>query len=85
MLPDGIVARVHKDSYPVLPIFKLMQKKGELEEKMMYNTFNMGIGMVLAVDSADAEKTIAALKNAGEDAYLIGETVSGDEKGVELC
>ena len=85
MLPDGIVARVRKDSYPVLPIFKLMQKKGELEEKMMYNTFNMGIGMVLAVDSADAEKTVAALKSAGENAYVIGETVSGDEKGVELC
>ena len=85
MLPDGIVARVRKDSYPVLPIFKLMQKKGELEEKMMYNTFNMGIGMVLAVDSADAEKTVAALKSAGENAYVIGETISGDEKGVELC
>ena len=85
MLPDGIVARVHKDSYPVLPIFTLMQKKGEIEEKMMYNTFNMGIGMVLALDSADADKAVEALRAAGEDAYVIGETGSGAQKGVELC
>ena len=85
MLPDGIVARVHKDSYPVLPIFTLMQKKGEIDEKIMYNTFNMGIGMVLAVDSADAEKAVCALKSVGEDAYVIGDVVSGSQKGVELC
>ena len=85
MLPEGIVAKVRKDSYPILPIFSLMQKKGEIEEKIMYNTFNMGIGMVLAVDSADAEKTVLALNAAGEDAYVIGETVSGAQKGVELC
>ena len=85
MLPDGIVARVHKDSYPVLPISTLMQKKGEIEEKMMYNTFNMGIGMVLALDSADADKAVEALRAAGEDAYVIGETGSGAQKGVELC
>ena len=85
MLPDGIVARVQKDSYPVLPIFTLMQKKGEIDEKIMYNTFNMGIGMVLAVDSANAEKAVCALKAAGEDAYVIGDVVSGSQKGVELC
>ena len=85
MLPEGIVARVRKDSYPVLPIFTLMKKKGEIDEKIMYNTFNMGIGMVLAVDSADADKTVEALKAAGEDAYVIGETMSGSQKGVELC
>ena len=85
MLPEGIVARVHKDSYPILPIFTLMQKKGEIDEKIMYNTFNMGIGMVLALDAADAEKAIEALKAAGEDAYVIGETESGAQKGVELC
>ena len=85
MLPDGIVARVHKDSYPVLPIFTLMQKTGEIEEKLMYNTFNMGIGMVLALDSADADKAVEALRAAGEDAYVIGETGSGAQKGVELC
>ena len=85
MLPEGIVARVNKDSYPVLPIFSMMQKKGEIDEKIMYNTFNMGIGMVLALDSAEAEKAVEALKAAGEDAYIIGETVSGAQKGVELC
>ena len=85
MLPDGIVARIQKDSYPVLPIFTLMQKAGELEEKMMYNTFNMGIGMVIALDAADAEKAVEALKAAGEKAYIIGETTSGEQKGVELC
>ena len=51
----------------------------------MYNTFNMGIGMVLALDSADADKAVEALRAAGEDAYVIGETVSGEQKGVELC
>lgn len=85
MLPETIVARIHKDSYPVLPIFTLMQKVGELEEKMMYNTFNMGIGMVIALDAADAEKAVEALEAAGEKAYIIGEAVSGEQKGVELC
>ena len=85
MLPDGIGARVNKDSYPVLPIFRLMQKKGQLEEKMMYNTFNMGIGMVIAVDAADADKTAEVLRASGEDAYVIGETVSAAQKGVEIC
>ena len=84
MLPEGIVARVNKDSYPVLPIFRLMQKKGEIDEKIMYNTFNMGIGMVLALDSAEAEKAVEALKAAGEDAYIIGEIVPGEEK-IDLC
>ncbi|MCI9315846.1 MAG: phosphoribosylformylglycinamidine cyclo-ligase [Lachnospiraceae bacterium] len=66
MLPEGVKAVVRKDSYPVLPIFRLLQKTGGLEEKMMYNTYNMGLGMVLAVDPADAEKTVAALQEAGE-------------------
>ena len=84
MLPEGARARIKKDSYPVLPIFKLLQKTGNIEEHMMYNTFNMGIGMVLALDPADAEKAVAALPAAGEKAYVIGEVISG-EKGVELC
>ncbi|MDO4283997.1 MAG: phosphoribosylformylglycinamidine cyclo-ligase [Eubacteriales bacterium] len=84
MLPDGINAQVQKDSYPIPPIFALLQQTGELEEKMMYNTFNMGLGMVLAVDPADADRTIAALEAAGEKAYVVGRTVSG-EKGVTLC
>lgn len=85
MLPDGIVARVYKESYPVPPIFKLMQNKGGLEEKMMYNTFNMGIGMVIALDSSDAEAAVEILRAAGEDAFVIGCAVEGDRKGVELC
>ena len=84
MLPDGVNAKIRKDSYPVLPIFKLLQKTGNLEEKMMYNTYNMGIGMVLAVEKADAEKAMEAVRKAGETPYLIGEVTAG-EKGVTLC
>ena len=84
MLPEGARAEIRKDSYPVLPIFKLLQKTGNIEEHMMYNTFNMGIGMVLALESGDAEKAVAALEAAGEKAYVIGKVISG-EKGVELC
>ena len=85
MLPKGIGAVIRKDSYPVLPIFSLIQEKGGIEEHMMYNTFNMGIGMVLAVDSADAQRTIEALREAGEEAYEIGETVRDAGKGVTVC
>ena len=84
MLPEGIRAEVKKDSYEVPAIFKLLQKTGNIAEEMMYNTYNMGLGMVLAVDAADAEKTIAALKAAGENAYLVGTCVAG-EKGVTIC
>lgn len=73
-----------KDSYEVHPIFKMLQNDGEIEEKMMYNTFNMGIGMVLAVDSADVDKVLAAVKAAGETGYVIGEVKAG-EKGVTVC
>ena len=85
MLPEGIGAVIRKDSYPVLPIFSLIQEKGGIEEHMMYNTFNMGIGMVLAVDSADAQRTIEALREAGEEAYEIGVTVRDAGKGVTVC
>ena len=84
MLPDGVKAVIQKDSYEVPAIFKMLAKEGEIAEEMMYNTFNMGIGMVLAVDSADAEKTVQALTDAGETAYVIGEIAEG-EKGVILC
>lgn len=84
MLPDGICAEIKKDSYPVLPIFKLMQEKGQLEEKLMYNTYNMGLGMVLALDPADADKAVAAIEAAGEKAYVVG-TARAGEKGVTLC
>ena len=84
MLPEGVRAVVHKDSYEVPAIFKLMAEKGNVEEKVMYNTYNMGIGMVIAVDPADTEKALALLAEAGETAYVIGETVEG-EAGVTLC
>ncbi len=84
MLPDGVRAVVKKDSYEVPAIFKLMQKTGDIEEQMMYNTYNMGIGMVVAVDPADVEKTMAAMKEAGDTPYIIGQIEEG-EKGVTLC
>ena len=84
MLKDGVRAVIKKDSYPVPPIFPLMAKKGEIEEKIMYNTFNMGIGMIVAVDPADAEKTMEAMKAAGETPYIIGSVEAG-EKGVTVC
>lgn len=84
MLPEGIHAVVEKNSYPVPAIFKLMQKKGNLEEKMMYNTYNMGLGMVLALDPEDADKAIAAIEAAGDKAYVVGRVEAG-EKGVTVC
>ena len=84
MLTDGIRAVIQKDSYQVPEIFRLMAEKGNVTEQMMYNTFNMGIGMALAVDAAQVAKTIEAAKEAGVKAYTIGETVEGD-KGVTLC
>ncbi|MCH5248551.1 MAG: phosphoribosylformylglycinamidine cyclo-ligase [Lachnospiraceae bacterium] len=83
MLPDGINAEIKKDSYEIPPIFILLQKTGNLEEKMMYNTYNMGLGMVLAVDGADVDKTMKAIEAAGETPYIIGQTIAG-EKGVTL-
>ena len=84
MLPEGIRAVVKKDSYEVPAIFKLLQKTGNIEEKMMYNTYNMGLGMVLAVDPADVEKTVEAIQAAGETPYIVGSCEAG-EKGVTLC
>ena len=84
MLPKGLSARIDRSSYPVLPIFSLMQKEGRIDEHMMYNTYNMGLGMVLAVDPADADSTVRAIGNAGEKAYIAGEVIESDA-GVELC
>ena len=84
MLPEGKHAMIRKDSYEVPAIFKLMAEKGQVEEKMMYNTYNMGLGMVLAVDPADVDKTMEAIKAAGETPYVVGEIKDG-EKGVTLC
>lgn len=84
MLPDGVKAVIKKDSYPVPPIFRMLEKEGDIEEKIMYNTFNMGIGLVLAVDPADVEKTMEAVRAAGETPYVIGQVEAG-EKGAEVC
>ena len=84
MLPDGVRAVVKKDSYEVPAIFRLLQKTGDIEEQMMYNTYNMGIGMVVAGDPADVDKTMAAMKEAGDTPYIIGQIEAG-EKGVTLC
>lgn len=84
MLKDGVQAVIEKDSYPVPPIFGLLARKGNIEEKIMYNTYNMGIGMVVAVAPGDVEATKAAIEAAGEKAYVIGSVKEG-EKGVVLC
>lgn len=84
MLPDGIRAAVKKDSYEVPAVFRLLQRTGDIREKMMYNTFNMGLGMVLAVDPADAERTCEAIRSAGQTPYIVGHCEAG-EKGVVLC
>ena len=84
MLPEGVCAVVRKDSYEIPPIFRLLQEKGGIEEKMMYNTYNMGLGMVVAVAAADVERTLAALREAGEKACVVGSVEAG-EKGVRLC
>ncbi len=84
MLKDGVRAFIRKDSYPVPPIFGMLRKQGNIDEKIMYNTYNMGIGMVLAVDAADADKAVELLKAEGDQAFIIGEIREG-EKGVTLC
>ena len=84
MLPEGAHAVVKKDSYEVPAIFKMLQEDGNIAEEMMYNTYNMGIGMVLALDPADVDKAVEAMKAAGEEPYIIGKIETG-EKGVTLC
>ena len=84
MLPGGTRAVIMKDSYEVPAIFRLLRERGEIEEQMMYNTFNMGIGMVIAANASDTEPILAALASAGEKAWIIGRVVSG-EKGVDLA
>ena len=84
MLPEGVRAVVEKDSYPIPPIFKMLQEDGDIAEEMMYNTYNMGLGLILALDPADVEKAMEAMKAAGVDAYIVGYVDAG-EKGVTLC
>jgi phosphoribosylformylglycinamidine cyclo-ligase len=83
MLPEGMHAVIKKDSYPIPPIFAMLQREGKIEEQMMYNTFNMGLGMVVAVAKEDVEKTMEAIKKAGDSPYEVGEIKTGD-KGVTL-
>ncbi len=77
MLPDGISAKIKQGSFPIPPIFNLIQKEGNIPERDMYNTFNMGVGMAVVVDSADADKAVEILKENGENAFVIGKTVEG--------
>lgn len=84
MLPEGKRAVVEKDSYEIPAIFKMLAREGEIAEQMMYNTYNMGLGMILAVDPADVDKTMEAVKAAGETPYVVGKIEDG-EKGVTLC
>ncbi len=84
MLPEGVRAVVKKDSYEVPAIFSLIQKKGNIADNIMYNTYNMGLGMVLAIDSADVEKALEAVRQAGDTPYVVGGCEAG-EKGVDLC
>ena len=84
MLPEGAHAVVHKDAYEVPAIFKLLAKTGDIDEKMMYNTYNMGIGMMVAVDEKSVNDTLEALERAGETAFVVGEIKAG-EKGVTVC
>ena len=84
MLPDGVRAVIKKDSYEIPAIFKLLAEKGSIEEEMMYNTYNMGIGMVLAVDPSAVDTAMEAIREAGETPYVIGSVEAG-ERGVTLC
>ena len=84
MLIDGVRAVVKKDSYPIPPIFTKLAKEGNVDEHAMYNTYNMGIGMIVAVDPADVDKTMEAIKATGDKPYVIGHIEAG-EKGVTLC
>ncbi len=84
MLPEGIRAVVEKGSYEVPAIFRLLAKKGDIEERMMYNTYNMGLGMVLAVSPQDKDACLEAIQGAGETPYVVGRFMAG-EKGVDIC
>lgn len=84
MLKEGTRAVIRKDSYPVPPVFDMLAEEGNIEEHMMYNTYNMGLGMVLAVDEADVDRTMEAVRAAGESPYVVGQIEAG-EKGVDLC
>ena len=83
-IPDGLCAKIDKSSLRTPPIFGMLQRMGSIPEHDMFNTYNMGVGMTMIVAKDDADKALAALKENGQDAYVIGEVVSGEEK-VALC
>lgn len=84
MLPDGVRAVIKKDSYEVPAIFTMLAREGQIEEEMMYNTYNMGLGMIVAVDPSDVDAAVQAIEASGEKAYVVGQVEAG-EKGVTLC
>ena len=83
-LPRNLAARIERNAVQILPIFELIQRTGDIPERDMFNTFNMGVGMVVSVDKNDADKAVAAIKASGEDAYVLGELVESEE-GVIIC
>ena len=83
-IPEGFGVKVDRSAVKVLPIFELLAKQGGISERDMFNTFNMGVGMSVVVDKADADKALEILKNAGENAYIMGETVKSEES-VTIC
>ena len=84
MLAENVHAVIEKGSYPVPPIFKLLAEKGDIAEQMMYNTYNMGLGMIVAVDPEDVEQTMEAIREAGDEPYVVGRIETG-KTGVTLC
>jgi phosphoribosylformylglycinamidine cyclo-ligase len=84
MLKEGTVAAIKKNSYPIPPIFEMLKNDGNIDEKIMYNTYNMGLGMMIAVDKDKADEAVKLIEKAGEKAYIVGEIENG-EKGIRLC
>lgn len=82
MLPEGTAAQIHTGSYEIPPIFGMLQQDGNIAKDMMYNTYNMGIGMMLVVDAADADQTVDLIEKSGQKGYLVGEIISGNREVV---
>lgn len=80
MLKDGMSAKITKSAVPVLPIFNIIQREGNISEHDMYNTFNMGVGMIIAINKTDVDTALSVLKEAGENAFVLGEIVEGDKE-----
>ena len=78
-IPDGLGAQINKNSVKVLPIFKLLAKTGNIPERDMYNTYNMGVGMSIVVPKEEVDSALEILRANGEDAYVIGEIIKGDD------